>query len=685
MPFVRLIVPFIIGIIVQFYCSFPLRPLVVTAIAAMLAFAVFHFLRLALQYKLRWLPGISLYLLVALAGTLLIYNKDIRKSSNWIGRYNADSIAVLATLEEPLVEKAKSYKAEASIEAVSINGEWRPVRGKALLYFGKDSTVVPSLTYGSQVVFTKPLQAIKNSGNPGNFDYKQYNAFQDIYHQVFLKPNEYAATNTVHVNGFKKWLFGVRNFVVSRLQQNITTAREAGVAEALLIGYRDNLDKDLVQAYSNTGVVHIIAISGLHLGMIYLVLVLLFKPFRRTKWARWVKPVIILTVLWLFTLIAGGVPSILRSAVMFSFIVLGETINRKGSIYNTLAASAFVMFCVNPYYLWDIGFQLSYAAVLSIVGFSKTIHNWIYVKNKFLDSLWSMTSVTLSAQILTTPIIFYSFHQFPNLFLFTNIVVVPLSTIILFAELAVLLTSFIPVVVHVVGAITTWLLAAMNNFIGWIDAFPFAVYDNIQNNMAETLVLYVVILSAYYWLLHKHNRAFILSLTALLVFASIDGVDTYLARQQQKVIVYNIPQCKAVDFIAGKQYCFVGDTSLLQDDYLKNFHLKPSRTVNEVAPVVTIDDLYASLPFVQYSNRRILLLDKPYKFISTNKIPLDVIVVSHNPRVRIADLNNSFDCAHYVFDGSNSAWKIKQWRKDCDSLHCNYSVTQDDGAFVLGM
>jgi competence protein ComEC len=379
MPFVRLIIPFIAGILLQTYLN--LSPTFLLTVSGLVSFLLlaFNFFPISLKYKSRAIAGFGLNILLSITAAYLVYNKDITQSQDWIGNIKTDSSAVLATVQEPLVEKAKTYKAEANVEAVQIKGEWRPVTGKILIYFSKDTNAI-KLNYGSQVLFVKLLQEIKNSGNPGSFDYRQYNAYKNIYHQQFLKTGEYVITNTTNKNRFKKWLYATRSEVISTIQQYIEGDREVGVAEALLIGYRNDLDKDLVQAYSNTGVVHIIAISGLHLGLIYGLLVQFMKPFRKTKWIRWVRPLIILSVLWIFTLLAGAVPSILRSAVMFSFIVIGETINRKSSTYNTLASSAFVILCINPYQLFDVGFQLSYAAVASIITFAGPIYNWFFTK-----------------------------------------------------------------------------------------------------------------------------------------------------------------------------------------------------------------------------------------------------------------------------------------------------------------
>ena len=684
MPFFRLIIPLIVGIICQWYLSFSSLSIVVFAVVASLLLAGYFFLSFKKKYTYRWLQGIGFNILFFVVGAFLVFSHDIRNQPDWIGKYSSDTATVWVTIQEQLVEKAKSYKAEASIEYIRNNGEWKKAKGKILVYFSKDS-IKPNLGYGSQLLFIKPLQAIKNAGNPGGFDYQQYSAFQDVYHQVFLKANDYIILPTTKKSRFTNWLLQVRFSVINTLRKYITKEDEAGVAEALLIGYRDDLDKELVQAYSNTGVVHIIAISGLHLGMIYAALVFLLKPFRRTKWIKWCKPIIILGVLWIFTLLAGGVPSILRSAVMFTFIVMGETLDRKSSIYNTLASSAFVMLCINPFFLWDIGFQLSYAAVFSIVVFSRSVYNWFYIHNKVLDFFWKLSSVTLSAQILTLPIIFFSFHQFPNYFLITNCFIVPLSSIILFAELLLLMCSYLPVAAKFVGMITTWLLSCMNGFIMYVNSLPYAVYDGIQITLSQTILLYIFLIAGCAYLMNRYQSAIFISLISLMFFAIEESYHIVETRKQEKVVVYNIPKYQAIDFISGNNFSFVGDTLLWQDGYLRNFHLKPSRTFYKIGENQRLQGLYISHPFIYFKGKRILLYDKPYKFSCTNKINLDLIVVSHNPKLKIADLANTFTCKQYVIDGSNSMWKTKQWKKDCDSLHLRLHSTADKGAFELNV
>jgi competence protein ComEC len=267
------------------------------------------------------------------------------------------------------------------------------------------------------------------------------------------------------------------------------------------------------------------------------------------------------------------------------------------------------------------------------------------------------------------------------LFLLTNFVVVPLSSLILFAELALLLCSVVPAVAHVVSSITTGMLRFMNNFIERLNQLPFAVTDGIQNSIVETLLLYVVIVAFCHWLYENYKPSLFIGLIATLLFVSIKSYYSFQHERQHKVIVYNIPKLQGIDFIEGKQYLFAGDTVLMQDGFLKNFHIQPSRILHHVHAGGQFSNLSIAYPFVHFHGKRLLLIDHAFSFQAQQKVPIDVIVLSKNARVYISQLAAAFDCRQYVFDGSNSLWKINQWKKDCDNLHLPHYSTPDKGAF----
>jgi len=441
-PFTRFLLPLIIGIILQWHFQIQPSVLWLSLGISSIATVSFFFISFFELYKNSALSGAAVIILFVALGGLLSWYKNIQHDNAWFGKNYSNESSLIVTLLENPVEKTRSYKANASVNIILKNDSCIRTKGTIILYFKKDSSI-SNIEYGSQLIITKPLQEIKNSGNPGGFDYKRYSLFQGITHQVYLKENEFTILPTTNKTFFRQLINNSRVKVISILRNNIKGEKELGLAEALLIGYKDDLDKTLVQSYSNTGVVHVIAISGLHLGLIYWLLTWLFKPLQKRN-IKWLRPIFILTGLWLFSLLAGAQPSVLRSAVMFTCIVLGDSFARKSSVYNTLALSALLLLCINPYWLWDVGFQLSYAAVLSIVIFMQPIYNWIYFQNKLVDFLWKLTSITIAAQLLTTPISIYHFHQFPVYFILTNFLAVPVSSAIVIGEILLCMVSFIP-------------------------------------------------------------------------------------------------------------------------------------------------------------------------------------------------------------------------------------------------
>jgi competence protein ComEC len=687
-PFIRLLLPLIAGITLQWYIQIDLFLIIVPIIGISVAYFLFFLLLpLATRFRLLILPGILLQFLLIFLGLLLTWQNDIRHRQNWYGNYYKDGSYLVVRIDEPMVEKNKSFKADSYVERVVQDGKTFAAQGKLLLYFSKDS-IQPNLKYGDKIIIHKDLQAIKNSGNPGAFNYQRYAAFQGIFHNVFLKKQDWVALNQNSKNSFKQFIFSARAYVLSILRKNISSSKdELGIAEALLIGYTNDLDKDLVQAYSNTGVVHIIAISGMHLALIYVLLVWLFAKIPGIKKSKWLQLILILACLWMFSILTGASASVLRAAVMFSFIAVGKNISKEASIYNSLAASAFVLLCYNPYFLWAVGFQLSYLAVLSIVIFQKPIYNCIYIKNKWIDKVWQLMAVSVAAQLLTFPVCIYYFHQFPNLFLISNMIAVPLSGFILYAEIGLVAFSWIPFVGMYVGKLVAASVGLMNKIILWINDLSFAVWDKIPSTGLSTWLMYSVVAGFGAWLILKQKKYFKMGLVALLAFIIQSGYNNWQTNKQQKLIVYNVPKYRAIDFINGSRYQFVGDSILLQDGLLQNFHLKPGRIAGQLdSRSDSLAGVFNLGMFYQFNNKKILLADEPVNFASEGqKMELDLIIISKNPKIDITRLVSLFNCKQIVFDASNPAWKIEKWKQECESLNLTYYSIPDKGAFIYNI
>src|SRR6187455_2773781 len=641
-PFIRFLLPLIAGIVLQWNLQIEPGILWITLSISSIATILFFFIPFFERYKLSALSGLAITVLFIALGGLLSWYKNIQHDKNWFGKSYKYENALIVTLIENPVEKTRSYKANASVDHILQNDSCIKTKGTIILYFKKDSSL-STLEYGSQLIITKPLQEIKNSDNPGGFNYKRYSLFQGITHQVYLKENEFEILPTTNKNFFRQFINTSRAKVLNILRKNIKGEKELGLAEALLIGYKDDLDKTLVQSYSNTGVVHVIAISGLHLGLIYWLLTWFFKPFQKRKTFKWIRPVLILAGLWLFSLLAGAQPSVLRSAFMFTCIVLGDSFERKSSIYNTLALSALLLLCINPFWLWDVGFQLSYAAVLSIVIFMQPIYHWFYIKNKLLDLIWKLNAVTIAAQILTVPIGIYHFHQFPNYFLLTNFLAVPLSSLIVLGEILLCVVSFIPVIATFIGKILSWLIWLMNSYIERIEILPFSLLDGLQISILQTILLFGVAAGFGLWLMEKTKAGLKYALVTLFGFVLLRTISFIQANNREQLIVYNVPQKRAIDLIDGRKYLFVGDSDLLADDFIRNFHIKPSRVLHRIEPAINFDNYRQQENLINYNGKKIMAISETKYFAPLDeKISVDLILISGNPKLYINKLAKTF-------------------------------------------
>ncbi|MEP6952010.1 MAG: ComEC/Rec2 family competence protein [Ginsengibacter sp.] len=685
-PFLRLLLPLIAGIILELYCNFHIRAIVVLFSTLISAYVSFRILPLSYRYKLRLFQGIIVTLFMINAGLFLTWQKDIRNHATWYGNYSDSASCIIATISEPPIEKNKSYKAIAAVGAIIKKDSVYGAKGNVLIYFAKDSSL-SSPGYGDKIIIKKGLTEIKNSGNPAEFNYQRYCAFRQIFHQCYLKKNDWVLLKDRNVSYYQLIIFKTREFIVNVLNKYINGNDESSLAEAMLIGYKVDLDKDLVQAYSNAGVIHLIVIAGLHLGLIYILLLWITGKIPFIKNSKIIRLIFILFSLWFFSLLTGASPPVLRAVVMFSFIATGKTFNKNTSIFNSLASSAFVLLCYDPFTLWDAGFQLSYLAVTGIVISQRYIYNWLYFNNKILNEAWKIGSVSLSAQLFTLPACLYYFHQVPLLFLLSNIIAIPLAMCILYGCILLVIISPLHFVALYLGKALTASIWLLNHVILFINALPFSLWNGFSTTVAETILLYIVIIIFLYWLIKKEKLAFKLGICSALLFSAIVTLKKWSFSNQKKIIVYNVPDHKAIDFIDGNAYNFIGDSDLVIDGLLQNFNLKPGR----ISFLLTTGEdkeatLYRHNNFYQFHDKRILIIDSAIAYLPlAEKIYVDYIIISKNPKIFIPVLAKVFNCHTYVFDGSNSLWKIDKWKKDCEELHLRFHSVPGQGAFITDL
>jgi competence protein ComEC len=521
-PFFRLLLPLMAGIITEYYVTLPVNVLCILSLSGSLFWYLDQSLSTFRRFQHAYLSGVHVQLIFFCLGVACTMCHELRFESRHFSKYIKNEKILLLRLDEPPAERAKTYRSVASITHYISEGRKVPVHGKCYVYFKKEPSV-QKLSYASVIQITSTPKPILTNDTAA-FDFHKYAALQKIYHQVYLKESDYVIHGRDSSFDVYNYLYHTRDYLIGIIHRFLTDPQHAAVAIALLTGYRAELDRSITQMYQSTGTIHVIAISGMHLALIYVLLQYLFMFMEQSRYASIFKELIILILLWLFSLLTGGGASVMRAVIMFSFISFGKMMDKKGSIENALATSAFFMLCYNPYLLWDIGFQLSYAAVLSLVVFMKPIYEMLSVENPLLDGCWKMNAVTLSAQVLTLPLCMYHFHQIPLLFLPANLIAVPLSTIALYGLLLLMVLSPFTLVSQYTGSIISCIIRLMNEGMTYLSQYRFAVVGELNPGLIEIILMYGIIWFSYLFYQTAHKKYFFGGLLCVLSIGIIKSI-----------------------------------------------------------------------------------------------------------------------------------------------------------------
>ena len=352
-----------------------------------------------------------------------------------------------ATINSKSVSTAKTVKYKVEIDRVKLQQDWFNVNDNAILYF-KDVSQ-SDFDYGDKLLIKGHPEYLENQKNPKAFDYALFLQRQGVYLQDYIAKEDFVILNENHDPSPRYLSLYIGDYAERILSTYILSERELNMAKAMLIGRREEIAPEMDYVYKSSGTAHILAVSGLHVGIIYLIFSFIFRFLKRSK-LNWIYFAINFSSIWSFAIITGLSPSTQRAATMLTFILIAEFTRRKSSIYNTILASAFFILLFFPNLLFSVSFQLSFTAVFGIIFLYKKIYGLIYVKLKFLNFFWQITSLSLSAQIATFPITIYYFNQFPVLSPFTNLIAIPTAMLTIVGGLLLLATSqlgFVPTLI----------------------------------------------------------------------------------------------------------------------------------------------------------------------------------------------------------------------------------------------
>lgn len=679
-PFLILLLPFILGIgwAINFPSGVNVHWLTILLLVLIAVFIGLNIVYTRLKvYKSQWIGGTLITTILFIAGYICTNNNNELNNRLYFATQKSDLIAVKIT-SEPLL-KNNLYRFTAAVEETVNAGKRQPACGTLLITL-KDIT--PDVLYGDELLIPAKYTPVNPPFNPAEFNYKRYLANQNIYYQQFLYPGQYQKLAFDKGNPLICYSLKLRQHFIEKLRINMRDTNATAVASTLILGYKADLSNDVLQAYSKTGTVHVLSVSGAHVAVIYLLLNLALGFLGRFSYGKLLKALIIITLIWYYSMLTGFSPAVCRAAVMISMVVIGKTYSRYVNMVNIMALSAFGLLLYNPLYIVDVGFQLSYLAVFGLIIFQPIVHKWLNVKNKYVDKwLWTPVSVSIAAQVITFPLSAFYFHQFPVYFLVTNLFIVIPTEIIMFSGIAYLLLPQIPFVSKALAYILEHTILLMNKFLTWVEHFPFASINKIWLTTAEYLLLYFIIISLFYFIYSKKPVIPKLSLLCLLLFCISISLKNIRMQQRDSIAWLNISKHKAIVFKHGKSAVLL--TDLRDTDKAYKYSVQPYLDSSQVNNLRNLSfDKNISLPWlaksgglIQFINKRTFILNAlPGKIEPAGRLKTNFIYITTNPKAELAIIKRNVVFGKMIIDGTNSNAYIKRLITAAGSGKINYNL-----------
>lgn len=692
-PFVRIFFFYAAGILLANY-SPAVRLIPVDYYLFIIALLIV--LALVLYYKneawgLSWINGLTVGLILFFLG---VFATGLQYSKTEHPVAGVNEVYAARIIREPVIRE-KTVKVLLRLKNINSTKDslFRPV--KALAFFAKDS-LSEALQYGD-ILAIKGRPAIPESPrNPGEFDYAGFLKMNGIPYTLYLRSGQWQYLGYKPGNPLIALAGKARKYLVQALQTNGLDHQRLAVVAAMLLGYDDLMNPEIEQQYVTAGAMHILCVSGLHVGIVYLVMNFLLAFIKQERFKRFVKPVLILLVIWAYALLTGMSPAVTRASVMISMFVVGSAINRTNDLFNTLAASAVLMLFINPLLLFNVGFQLSYAAVLGILIFYKPLYGLFYFRFGLTDKLWSLVVISFAAQLGTFPLAAHYFHYMPAYFWITNLFVIPLSFIIIAVGFAFVVFSWFPFVAHWLGLALSGIVYLLNLLVSLVGLMPYHGFYDLYFPWLKVFLVYGLIISFFMLFLKKQIQYLFPAMTLLLLLTGYQTLHKINLLRQEKFIVYSMNKHSALDFIRGNGHVCLVDSLLDEDPQKAEYQLENNRialglaknymSVNEALPTAEAG-LFFDGEFGDFNSYRFMVIDGKFTYQPLKKFnrKLDAIIVRGNDYLDLNAVMQVLDFDLLIVDSSVPAWKRKKLGKMADALGLRYYDVRKDGALIIDL
>ena len=700
-PFSRLIFLYAAGIAFAECIRSCLLPVVcLLCIVVSLWFILWLVVNVHRNFNTGWIAGVLVAMLIFICG-IWAAEIDFNKEKQAESLPETTLLYRMVIIDMPEV-KVRSFKATARVLEVKTREGWIRQNMKVLLYISVDSAG-QMLRPGSELILLTALKNIPPPANPEEFNYHKYLATRHIYKHSFITiPPRRGGEDPVGVSPCI-----MRNRLLLSFRNMGLEPGYFGLVSALTLGYKEDVDASTREAFTQAGVMHIMALSGFNVGVIALVLGFILGIFNKNPAVKFAKTLIIILFLWLFALVTGLSPSVTRATVMISFVLTGQLFQRQVNTYNILFVSAFLLLTFSPGMLSDVSFQLSFAALAGILVYHPYMNSLLTFKFSLINKIWQLFTLSCAAQLATFPLTLFYFHQFPVYFWLTNLYVVPLVSVIICIAGAYLAVAWIKPVALLVSKILAVLLKTLLMSVTVIEKLPFSLISGVYISGVQAALLMMMIFLIALAFLFKKARWFPIVLILMIVFEWIRFVHDKQLIEQKTVLISSMKGTTVINLIHGKNAVLLVNEGKLPDRNnfayaFGNFWIKhginpPVISLDSLDPAtcngLTIPGLYCrpswrgSNILITYNDLRLVLLrdDRFYRFHSNQPLRTDYIMIAGGLSVHPDKIIKEIKSRMVIIDGSVKKSRIKQWKRECEKNGLACYVIPEQGTFPIGV
>jgi len=601
------------------------------------------------QFSFRWIFGFGVFFAIIGIG---VTTTDYRQQLSDFVFSNKSEIY------QGIVTDSPQEKAKTTAYRVFLPREDRQI----VCYFQRDSLAGNKLQSGDEFLFYGKIQPFRNMGNPNDFDYVRYMYNQNFVGSVYVPSDSYRATGKVS-SSFKYQALRCRQTILDFYKSLGFSDTEYAILSALTLGYQNELTDDLKQGFRTTGTVHVLSVSGLHVGIIYLMITSLLGFIRRGARFYCLKPLLVILLLWVYAFITGLPPSVVRASAMLSIFCVSEIFGRKSFSIHALFIAAFFMLLLNPFSLFDIGFQLSFMSVLSILYLQPKVSGSVKIENKYIRNIWQMFTLSLVAQLATFPICLYYFGTFPTYFFIANLIIVPLVSLIMYAAggiiLAKALSLFLPdlsfYLYYIPVKSLQLLVHLMTSLIRIFENLPYALIQDVKVTFTELLLIFTMIAGLLIFLIYKKSKALVVGLAAILIFVGINIYDN-LSKMPDELTIYNRRQATEIRLY-----------------------------VNNEENIITTDNLKDGYRYIKAHSSNILILssDDWENKTTESKFKVKNLLLTNDNNFSLYSLTQLLSVENIIIDASLSVYTRSRLSKECQKLNIPCHDVTQSGAFSL--